>query len=435
MSLVSWKLIAVPLLCLVVQVRQAHADRQSIDAQVKALGQRYDAIEEQLPRSVRYAKTEEVDGATVVTRAWCNGVGDPLKVAIERSSVAGRELTEYVGLGREISWDGMFIVQRKEMPQPDGSTQVEESRRYFGSAPPRSSAEEEESGGNGILLRELTKSARFAAGEPLDTSKVRNASVDFPKTAQAPDTPEGRTAKSKLLDTLEETAAALKEAGKPEADPFAEVTGDSERFRLIHATASPDGRYALAIGFEQPTEWTQYQDDEVNGEEVFTVEDPEETTLKNYVVELATKRILGETGGQYKGTRRRYNHREMVVTWLPDSTVFVALDADKWNYESCFAGRIGAGPKLAGVVDVGAVATKEAERLLKTRRRKLHGSTALDINDVKPDGTIAVELVDQERSAPRKGEVYARVLQTLRLRETPQGLGLTIINSRLGPND
>ena len=87
------------------------------------------------------------------------------------------------------------------------------------------------------------------------------------------------------------------------------------------------------------------------------------------------------------------------------------------------------------MVDVGAAATKEAERLLKTRRRKLHDWTALDINDVKPDGTIAVELVDQERSAPRKGEVYARVLQTLRLRETPQGLGLTVINSRLGPND
>ena len=328
----------------------------------------------------------------------------------------------------------MFVVQRKEMPESDGSTQVEESRRYYGESPPRSAAGEEEYG-NGILLRELTKSARFAAGEPLDTSKVRNVRIDFPKTSQSPDTPEGRTAKSQLLDTLETKAAALKEAGAPEADPFAEVTGDSERFRLIHATASPDGRYALAIGFEEAPEWTGYNDEEVDGEEVFTVEDPEETKLKNYVVELATKRILGETGGEYKGTRRRYNHREMSVTWSQDSTLFVALDSDKWNYVSCFAGRIGAGPKLAGVADVGACATREAERLLKTRRRKLGDWTALDINDVKADGTIALELADQERSGPRKGEVYATVLETLKLRETPQGLRLTVINSRLGSND
>ena len=35
---------------------------------------------------------------------------------------------------------------------------------------------------------------------------------------------------------------------------------------------------------------------DVDGEEVFTVEDPKETRLKNYVVGLATKSILGETG-------------------------------------------------------------------------------------------------------------------------------------------
>jgi hypothetical protein len=428
---VRWKLTVVPLLSLLLLPTLAQADRPSIDAQVKALGQRYNAIEEQLPRSVRYAKTEQVDGATVVTRAWFNGVGDPLKVAIERSGPAGRELTEYVGLGTEISWDGMFVVTRKEITQPDGSTQVEEARRYYGDTPPRTAAGEEEFG-NGILLRELTKSARIAAGAPLDMSTVRNVTVDFPKTTQASDTPEGRTAKSKLLDTLEETAAALKETGGPEADPFADVTGDSERFRLIHATASPDGRYALAIGFEERPDWTQYQDDDVNGEEVFTVEDPEETKLKNYVVELATKRILGETGGDYKGTRRRYNHRECSMTWSPDSAVFVASDDDKWNYVSCFAGRIGPGAKLIGVADVGAAATQEAERLLKTRRRKIRGETALSITDVKADGTIALELVDQERSVPRRGDVYAEVIQTLKLRETPKGLGLTVVKSRLG---
>ena len=429
----NWKWTVVPLVCLILATGINAQQRASIDEQVKALGFRYNAIEEQLPRSVRYARTEQVEGATVVTRAWFNGVGDPLKVTIERSGPAGRELTEYITDGSEVSWDGLFVVHRKELPQPDGSTRVEEARRYYGSSPGVSSADQEF--GNGLLLRELTKSARFAAGEPLEMSTVRNVAVDFPKTKQFRDTPEERTAKSKLFDTFEESATAL-QAGQPEVDPFAGVTGDRERFRLIHATASPDGRYALAIGFDQAPDWTHYRDEDLKEEEVYTVEyGEEEPQLKNYVVELATMKILGETGGEYKGTRRRYNHRECTVTWSPDSAVFVALDSDKWNYVSCFAGRIVAGPRLSGVADVGAAATKEAERLLKTRRRKLGDYTALSVTEVKNDGTIGFDLVDQERSGERKGEINSRVLGTLKLREAPKGAAPSVIKSRIGPNE
>ena len=60
----------------------------------------------------------------------------------------------------------------------------------------------------------------------------------------------------------------------------------------------------------------------------------------NYVVEIASQRILGKTGCAYFGTRRRYNHRECDVTWSPDSTFFVQLWDDKWASESCWAGRI-----------------------------------------------------------------------------------------------
>ena len=104
------------------------------------------------------------------------------------------------------------------------------------------------------------------------------------------------TAAGEPLETRETTAAALNEGGAPEADPLAEATRDSARFRLVHATASPDGGYALAIGFEQPPEWTRAQEADVDGEEVFTVEVHKETRPKNYVVGLATKRILAQTG-------------------------------------------------------------------------------------------------------------------------------------------
>ena len=51
----------------------------------------------------------------------------------------------------------------------------------------------------------------------------------------------------------------------------------------------------------------------------------------NYVVDLASKKILGETGCHFFGTHRRYNHRQCIVKWSPDSLKFVQLWDDKYG--------------------------------------------------------------------------------------------------------
>ena len=61
----------------------------------------------------------------------------------------------------------MFVLTRKELRLPDGGMEVDESRDYFGN--------------DGDLIRELTKSARFKAGESTDTKRVPNVAVDLPK--------------------------------------------------------------------------------------------------------------------------------------------------------------------------------------------------------------------------------------------------------------
>src|SRR6476620_627309 len=68
---------------------------QSTDDQVKDLMRRYEEVEGQLDRSVRYAGKTESDGATTIEQAWYNGAGDLIKVATERADSSGRELTEY----------------------------------------------------------------------------------------------------------------------------------------------------------------------------------------------------------------------------------------------------------------------------------------------------------------------------------------------------
>jgi hypothetical protein len=72
--------------------------------------------------------------------------------------------------------------------------------------------------------------------------------------------------------------------GAPEFDPFANVKGDSEQYRVIHGSASPDGRFAIALGFaRERIDWDALYDKEL---ESYYAEGGAED-IRNYVVDLA----------------------------------------------------------------------------------------------------------------------------------------------------
>jgi hypothetical protein len=318
------------------------------DNQVKLLMRRYEQVEGQLARSVHYVRKTESDGGTKIEQAWFNGAHDLIKVAVERTGSSGRELTDYVA--RHFFGDEpMFILVRKETPLPDGGTQVDESRQYFNK--------------DAVLIRELRKSGRFKPGESTDTQHVPNVVVDLAKRPPAQRSQEERrTAGWDFFSKPSNIAEALKQAGPPAFDPFATVKGDSEKFRLIHRTVSPDGRYAIALGFgREHINWDEFVDriniftgkeEEVKGEKIYTDRTGQED-LRNYVVDLAQQKILGETGCSYFSTEPGPlpGHISCEVEWSPDSTKFV----QEWEktYIDCVAGQIAPGPKLIGVVDLG----------------------------------------------------------------------------------
>jgi hypothetical protein len=390
---------------------------------VKALIRRYEQVEEQLPRSVHYSKKETSGEETTLSQAWFNGAGDLIKVATEKTAPGNRELTEYFSTKFD-SYEPIFLLSRKETAQPDGTTQVDEARQYYD--------------GNGEVIRELRKSGKFKPGESLDTVHLKNASVDLskkPKDNQG-DT-ERAKARNEFFDRPIKIAGSLQQSGPPDVDPFANVTGDSKKYRVIADTVSPDGRYAIALGLpEGKTDWEEYRDKEaeVYGGPVYTVE---EEGHRNYVVDLLQRKILGTTGGDYFGTRHRYNHRECEVVWSPDCKNFVELTSDKWNYDSCRAGRIVAGPKLVGTVDLGKYAEKVAKdfRAKHKRRGEETGSIAISLGDFGNDGSMLVEVIDQESSGERKGDVNSSIDEQLRLRETPGGLRLETVSVRNAPKE
>ena len=392
----------------------------SVEDQVRKLGERYNQIEAQLDRSVHYQNNTDSNGATMTEQAWFDGAGDLIKVSTEHSNGSARELTEYIALDFENDYDGMFVLVRKETPSPDGGTRVDESRKYFG----------ENKGGNGQLIRELRKSAQFKAGQSTDTLHITNATVDLTKKSNQMSEDELR----ELMLAPEEIAKKLREAGSLVTNPFASIKGDSEKFRVIHGTASPDGRYAIALGFAgDQVKWDEYLDsDSEDGS--YRAEGAD--GIRNYVVDLTQQKILGETGQAWDGTRRRYNHPECIVTWSPDSTVFVQLLNNKWSSDGCAAGRIASGPKFLGTVDLIKVLSQKTYAFAKKPfDPKEGGFLRFSINRLSNDGVIDLEAAEYHASGARKGDTIFAVSERLRLQDNPNGLRLDVVNMRRLPNE
>ncbi|MGC1321030.1 MAG: hypothetical protein WA849_02505 [Candidatus Udaeobacter sp.] len=387
----------------------------SVDDQVKSLAQQYKQVEDQLSRSVHYVGKTESDGVTTIEQAWFNGADDLIKVAVERTDSSGRELTEYFALDFDNDYDGMFMLTRKEKPAPDGGVQVDESRKYFGEA---------KNGGNGVLIRELRKSAHFKPGDPTDTVRTPNVVVDLSKKKNQPTEDELR----ELLNAPTKMAEELRK-GAPEFDPFANIKGDSDKYRVIHGSASSDGRFAIALGFaRESVDWDALIDHDFSPT---TYRSESEEDVRNYVVDLAQKKILGETGAAWDGTRRRYNHPECVVTWSLDSSFFVQLLANKWASDDCVAGKIASGPKLVGTVNLLKALSPKVYAFVKKRFDREEGGSLSFYNEkVSNDGTVEMKAYQYIASGDRKGDTDFGVSVRLGLRETPKGLSIEGLNMR-----
>lgn len=391
----------------------------SKDPEIKDLMRRYTEVEGQLDRAIHYLKSETVDGVTTTRQAWVNGANDLIKVAVETTSPSGRELTEYVA--DDFDSYTMFVLTRKETPATGGDTQIDESRRYFV---------------GGDLVRELKKSGRFKAGDSLDTVKVPNVTVDPPKplTDQKAEEERSRT-QNQFLAGPAKIAADLRAAGPPQTDPFAAVKGDSEKFRVIHGSVSPDGRYAIALGFKRSEiDWDSFIDKDYAVEGMPTYYAESEEDVRNYLVDLTTQKILGETGCEYFGTRQRYNHRECTLKWSPDSMNFVQLWSDKWADTACVAGQIASGPKLVGVVDLLKVLDRKTYSFLKKRGNDEPG-LSIGVEQVGNDGRIQVQVSSSISSGERKGETLFSLAESVQLRKTGNGVGAEVLNIRRLPTE
>jgi hypothetical protein len=407
----SWRL---RLLGWCVALAAHHAFAAEVDEHVRDIGRYYAQTEEQLPRSVHYVSEEKKDDATLVEQAWLTEARDFLKLASERRSAAGRELTEYF----VVSDGGVyFVLTRRETPAPDGATRVEETRRYVY---------------ENRTIRLLTKDATFPAGEPLDTVKVKNVPVEV---KLGPDASDG--------DAVGEQAMKIAKAaiapGPPKHDPGAGEPGDAARYRLIQRTTSEDGRLALAIGFGlkgDPVKWGALASevDEDTGYQQYTAEGPD---VRNFVVDLTTHRILGQTGCHYFGTRHRYNHQEIAASWSPKDRFFAETFNSKWSTDEAVAGWIDREHGKAVATDLLKLATEQAYQFLAGRKNaayRKHGkrfAVTVACEELLDDGTITLA-VQGEIPKDEQSDSSFSVTERFRIKRDGAKAALQFLDARKG---
>lgn len=280
-----------------------------------------------------------------------------LKVARASHGEKKDELEEY---STDDYGNMYFAFCKVTTHEADGGSRVSEERTYLDDSE---------------TLQKTRRTASFPAGVAPEIA----AKAPAEKLAIAKSSDEART----LNNTTSEVIAALCVPERLAHDPAKDAPAEWQRVKLVQGSLSPDGHTALAIAPKKETfAWADHADSPLGG---YTME---VDAAVNYLADLQTHRLLGKTLGTHFGTRARYNHRQCIFAWSPDSRIFLQLDVAKWSYVDCCIGQLRDG-KLAPVQDLGAaVETRAKEFLAATKTRlpppcKRNGHSTLPVRAAK----------------------------------------------------
>jgi hypothetical protein len=292
-----------------IQLQEVEAEQhfRPKKSQRRAILRRCEEIEKQLQWSLSYQEVRKAQG--IRRQAWLSRSGDPLKVSIETKT--GKSSSKL-----QIFFDrrgNVLLVITRDEQLSNGETKVEEIARYFEF---------------GQLIEMTRKAAQFKSREKISMEDIKGTRVELPEIWEAETRPDAFRQQSE--ETFRSLLSRKQSSGHRSAIP----TGDSRRFRFIQGTSSSDGRLALGFGLAQPiVRWQaleHYADDVFRRHHYYVDSDDLNDLIRNYVVDLSTNTILGETNCHYIGTRKRYNHRRCQTIWSSNNRFLVQFFQGKW---------------------------------------------------------------------------------------------------------
>jgi hypothetical protein len=374
------------------------------------LMRRYARDDHRLAWAARYERVK--DG--VREQVWKLETGDVLKVSRETHGEKADTLEE-ISLS-DIGY-AYFVFRKVTERQPDGGTRVTEERTSISDL---------------TMIQKTRRTATFPPG----------AAAEIPANA-----PSEKLDISGITD-VERVGATFNQAVEkitgevcvPEFlahDPAKGAPPEWARMKTVRGTLSPDGRYALAWApMKKDFDWADYATTEWPGD--FWTE-PGGEEVVNFIADLKTHTVAGKTEGIHFGTRQRYNHREVVMAWSPDSRTFVELNTEKWNYAACCIGHLTDG-KLDTMLELGKAVEKRADEFLRAsknrgyRRHAKEMEVAIYEPVLKNDGTGSIDVTFQVMKSPEDDAVVSvRVRFRLHPEKHPQQIEM--LGAALAPRD
>lgn len=388
--------------------KTAPGQSAEVRREVRKLSKLYAAQEKWLPGARHFVRTAEEDGGQIREEAWELETGEIIKLLreVRKPNLTALDESSLHGGGAVY-----FTFRKVTVPQPDGGVQVTEYRSYFGDDNRDS---------------QTRRTATFPAGAAPEIPAGAPQELILAEADKPPQIDE-----NEFIDRVVDPKFLVR-------DPAKDAPADWQRVRLIKESLSPDGRYALALSPDKKD--FKWEDFEMGNAGQYFV-DLADAECKNYIVDLKTHRVLGETPANWFGNLSTYNLRSHYTIWSPDSRTFVQITTEKWFYSSCSIGRVEDG-KLIGIRDLGEIVGKRTEAFLAAtkhrgyRKHKENMMPAVHGEDVefKDDhsGTVAITF-----QVMKSDEDDAYVTVDVGFRVVPGKKGFTVetTSAKLVPNE
>lgn len=288
--------------------------------------------------------------------------------------------------------------------QEKAATSVVEKRLYFA---------------NGALIRMLTKEGKFAAGQPTDTTALKNKDIPIDEVQGA----------GELFGDLEQEVRAIitktRQIASDEA-PAGPASGAGsatvgEGWRLIRGSQSRSGHFAIAWGIQGQS--TPVGELDENG--ALSAADPEAEGVTNYAIDLRTGAILGKTSGQHASDRSDFGHFTHETAWGPADSFVVQVCSGKWaTFTAALYQILPDGSGLSEGVDLLAPAKQAAFEHLangdffKKYEKDAFTITLHDVN-IAQSGSSTVVVVEASGQIPKSDQDGAYFDTTITFKLVP----------------
>jgi hypothetical protein len=397
-----------------IQLQEIEKPQQSLraESQVRAILQRRDDIEKQLPRSqvLEYASR----GGRLQLKLWLTLSADPLKLLIHTSVGTGFSEIQVVF---DTEGDVFFVTTSSAHRRNDRATQVTETTQYFRFW---------------RLIRMTRKTASLFPGTSLAAMKaVKEHQVDLS------DFPENELHPSATVEQVEGAVSAI--FANNRLTSRVTIRGEQGSFCFIQGTCSPTGRYALGFGLDVPDfAWQDLQGscDLVFRREHYLASEGWEGAVRNYVVELETNKILGDTRCHYPGTRHNYSHRTCEAVWSPDERYLIQFFHGKWATREVSIVRLKAQKAVA--LSVLPTLKQHANQFLV--RRKHRGfrrfgadqfALSVSCKQITKAGFVTFDVFGTI-PGPAEGEATFSLIERFKILTDATGISLKLIECRFG---